>query len=78
MAAVTATAVAVSRGARGPPACGRPLSEALRPVSEAAATGKALTAVPELPGDETLRPVSEAVRALLGVLGSGERLTANG
>jgi hypothetical protein len=44
-------------------------------VSEAAATGSALAAVPELPDDETLGPVSEAVRALLGVLGTGERLT---
>jgi hypothetical protein len=31
--------------------------------------------VPDLPDDETLSPVSEAVRALLGVLGTGERLT---
>jgi hypothetical protein len=28
-----------------------------------------------LPDDETLSPVSEAVRALLAVLGTGERLT---
>ncbi len=28
----------------------------------------------ELPDDETLKPVTEAVRALLGVLASGERL----
>jgi hypothetical protein len=30
---------------------------------------------PGLPEDETLGPVTEAVRALLGVLGTGERLT---
>jgi len=30
---------------------------------------------PELPDDETLKPVTDAVRALLGVLGTGERLT---
>jgi hypothetical protein len=41
----------------------------------AAATGSARTAALELPDDQTLRPVSEAVRALLGVLGTGERLT---
>jgi hypothetical protein len=31
-----------------------------------------------LPDDETLKPVTEAARALLGVFGTGERLTANG
>jgi hypothetical protein len=31
-----------------------------------------------LPDDETLKPVTEAARALLGVLGTGQRLTANG
>ena len=35
-------------------------------------------ASPELPDDETLKPVTEAIRALLGVFGSGQRLTANG
>ena len=44
-------------------------------MSEAAATGSALAETPELPDDETLKPVSDAVRALLGVLGTGERLT---
>ena len=33
---------------------------------------------PELPDDETLKPVTDAVRALLGVLGTGERLTVLG
>ena len=33
---------------------------------------------PELPDDETLKPVTEAVRALLAVFGTGQRLTANG
>jgi len=32
----------------------------------------------ELPDDETLAPVTEAVRALLGVLASGERLGGRG
>jgi hypothetical protein len=53
----------------------RQLCDALRAVSEAAATGSALAKAPELPDDETLRPVTDAVRALLGVLGTGERLT---
>ena len=72
MDAITATALDVSRGAAVSPAGVRQLSEALRAVSEAAAsTGTALTAAPEWPEDETLGPVTEAVRALLGVLGTG-------
>ena len=82
MDAITSTAVAVSRGAVPSGDGGRLLSEALREISEAAATGKATgkehQASPELPDDETLKPVTEAVRALLGVFGSGQRLTANG
>ena len=75
MDAGTATALAVSRGAHVSPSGVRQLSDALRAVSEAATTGSALVETPELPDDETLRPVTEAVRALLGVLGTGERLT---
>ena len=75
MDAGTATALAVSRGAHVSPSGVRQLSDALRAVSEAAATGSALAETPELPDDETLRPVTNAVRALLGVLGTGERLT---
>jgi uncharacterized membrane protein YccC len=75
MDAITATALAVSGGAEVPRSGVRQLCDALRAVSEAAATGSALAAAPELPDDETLRPMSEAVRALLGVLGTGERLT---
>jgi len=75
MDAITATALAVSRGAQVPPSGVRQLCDALRAVSEAAATGSALAEPPELPDDETLRPVTDAVRALLGVLGTGERLT---
>jgi uncharacterized membrane protein YccC len=75
MDAITATALAVSRGAQVPPSGVRQLCDALRAVSEAAATGSALAKAPELPDDETLRPVTDAVRALLGVLGTGERLT---
>jgi uncharacterized membrane protein YccC len=75
MDAITATALAVSRGAQVPPSGVRQLCDALRAVSEAAATGSALAEPPDLPDDETLRPVTDAVRALLGVLGTGERLT---
>jgi uncharacterized membrane protein YccC len=75
MDAITATALAVSGGAEVPQSGVRQLCDALRAVSEAAATGSALAAAPKLPDDETLKPVSEAVRALLGVLGTGERLT---
>ena len=75
MDAITATALAVSRGAQVPASGVRQLCDALRAVSEAAATGSALAKAPELPEDETLRPVTDAVRALLGVLGTGERLT---
>jgi hypothetical protein len=75
MDAITATALAVSRGARVSPAGVRQLCDALRAVGEAAATGSALAEAPQLPDDETLGPVTDAVRALLGVLGTGERLT---
>ena len=78
MDAVTSTALAVSRGARVPASGVHQLAAALRAVSEAASTGKPLETVPELPDDETLKPVTEAVRALLGVLGSGQRLRARG
>ena len=77
MDAITSTAVAVSRGATVSPAGVRVLSEALRAVSEAASTGTALAEAPEWPDDETLRPVTEALRALLGVFGPDQRLTAN-
>jgi Flp pilus assembly protein TadB len=75
MDAITATALAVSRGATVPASGVQQLCDALQAVSEAAAAGSALVKAPELPEDETLGPVTEAVRALLGVLGTGERLT---
>ena len=78
MDAVTSTAVAVRRGAPVSPQGVQMLCDALRAVSEAASTGKGLEDEPELPEDETLKPVTEAVRALLAVLGSGQRLTARG
>ena len=78
MDAVTATAGAVSRGARVPASGVGMLAAALRAVSEAAATGAALTSPPELPSDDMLESVTEAVRALLSVLGSGPRLVGDG
>jgi len=74
--AVTAVALAVSRGATVPEAGVRQLCGALKAVSEAASEGTPLPASIELPDDETLKPVTEAVRALLGVLASGERLSS--
>jgi uncharacterized membrane protein YccC len=77
MDAVTSVALAVSHGARVPPSGVRLLSAALRAVSEAAAAGTPVQTPPELPEDETLKPITEAVRALLGVLGSGQLLTTH-
>ena len=79
MDVATATALAIRQGAPALPPDGvRMLCAALRAVSEAAASGTALTAPPELPDDQTLKPVTEAVRALLGVFGTGQRLTLGG
>ena len=47
-------------------------------VLEAASTATPLPTDLELPDDETLKPITEAVRALLGVLASGERLGGPG
>jgi hypothetical protein len=72
--AVTAVSLAVGRGARVPPEGVGQLCQALDAVSQAASDGTPVPASLELPDDETLQPVTEAVRALLGVLASGERL----
>jgi uncharacterized membrane protein YccC len=73
--AVTAVSLAVSRGASAPsPAGVQLLCAALDAISEAGSAGIPPPAGLELPDDETLQPVTEAVRALLGVLASGERL----
>jgi uncharacterized membrane protein YccC len=74
--AVTAVSLAVSRGATVPEAGVRQLCGALGAVSEAASEGTPLPTSIELPDDETLKPITEAVRALLGVLASGERLSS--
>ena len=73
MDVTAATALSVRQsGASVPPAGVRQLTGALRAVSEAAATGTALSKsldLPELPDDSVLKPVTGAVRALLGVVG---------
>jgi uncharacterized membrane protein YccC len=74
--AATAVALAVGRGARVPSEGVEQLCQALDAVSQAASDGVPVPASLELPDDETLQPVSEAVRALLGVLASGERLSS--
>jgi uncharacterized membrane protein YccC len=71
--AVTAVSVAVSRGATVPEQGVGQLCQALDAVSQAGSAGTPLPASIELPDDETLKPITEAVRALLGVLASGER-----
>ena len=74
--AVTAVSLAVGRGARVPEAGVGMLCGALNAVARAASDGTPVPASIELPDDETLAPVTEAVRALLGVLASGDRLGA--
>ena len=76
MQAVTATALAVRQGASVPAAGVGQLASVLGAISDAAANGTAVPQVGGLPEDETLKPVTEAVRALLGVLNSGDRLGA--
>ena len=76
MQAVTATALAARRGASVPADGVRQLAAVLRAIGAAAAEGTAVPQVGELPADETLKPVTEAIRALLGVLNSGDRLNA--
>jgi uncharacterized membrane protein YccC len=72
--AVTSVSLTVGRGASVPPAGVSQLCAALDAISSAAPAGKPVPAGLELPDDETLQPVTEAVRALLGVLASGQRL----
>jgi uncharacterized membrane protein YccC len=76
MDAATAQALAASRGAAAPPPEGaRCLGSVLRETGEAAATGAPMPPADTLPSDEALAPVTEAVKALLGVLRTGERFT---
>jgi hypothetical protein len=74
--AVTAVALAVGRGARVPRSGVEQLCQALDAVARAGSDGTPVPGSLELPDDETLQPITEAVRALLGVLASGERLSS--
>jgi uncharacterized membrane protein YccC len=80
MDAITSAGLAASQdpGQAASPAGVRRLGDALRVIEEAARTGMPLAEVPGLPDEEVLKPVSEAIRALLGVLGPGQRLTLEG
>jgi uncharacterized membrane protein YccC len=72
MDAVTATTVAISRGAPRPaPGSVRQLSAALRGVADAIESG-AMPPSHELPADPALQPVAAAVRSVLAVLTPGE------
>jgi len=80
MDAITSAGLAASQdqGQAASPDGVRRLGDALRVIEEAARTGMPLAEVPGLPDEEVLKPVSEAIRALLGVLGPGQRLTLEG
>jgi uncharacterized membrane protein YccC len=73
--AVTATVVAIKRGAPAPaPAAVGQLTSELRAVAEAMAAGLALPPTARaLPGDEVLEPVTAAVRSVLAVLTPADR-----
>ena len=78
MDTATALALAVSRGAPAPSADGvHSLSSALREASAAATSGSPVRWIPaeELPSEVSLAAVTESLKALLGVLRTGERLT---
>jgi uncharacterized membrane protein YccC len=72
--AVASVSLAVSHGATVPASGVDQLCRAMDAIGEAAPAGKPVPGGLELPDDETLKPITEAVRALLGVLASGERL----
>jgi uncharacterized membrane protein YccC len=73
MDAVTATTVAISRGAPRPaPESVRRLTAALRGVADAIAAGVVPSGHHELPADPELQPVTAAVHAVLSVLTPGD------
>jgi Flp pilus assembly protein TadB len=74
--AVTAVSLAAGRGARVPSEGVEQLCQALEAVSRAASDAVPVPASLKLPDDETLQPVTAAVRAMLGVLATGERLSS--
>ncbi|HEX4656385.1 MAG TPA: FUSC family protein [Streptosporangiaceae bacterium] len=69
--AVTATAVAISRGAPAPsPDAVYQLTDALCGVADAIDAGVPPPRAGDLPADETLKPVTDAVRPVLALLAS--------
>jgi hypothetical protein len=69
---VTATAVALGRGATPPaPAAVHQLSGALRAVADAIETGTRPRPAGPLPADSQLEPVTAAVRSVLSMLTPG-------
>ncbi|MGD0706252.1 MAG: FUSC family protein [Trebonia sp.] len=79
MDAVTATAVALGRGASPPsPASVHQLSGALRAVADAIETGTRPRPAGPLPADPQLEPVTDAVRSVLSMLTPGGGDAARG
>jgi uncharacterized membrane protein YccC len=77
MDAITATVVAISRGAPQPaPDSVHRLSGALRALADAMDAGVVLDTPGDLPDDPELQTVTAAVRSVLGVLTSGRRPAA--
>lgn len=76
--AVTAAAVAISRGAPAPsPGAVRQLAAVLDAVADAIDAGMP-PRIGELPGDQAFKPVTEAVKAALSVLRPGPQPTRPG
>jgi hypothetical protein len=74
--AVTATAVAITRGARAPsPAAVRQLSTVLAVVADQVEGAAGRPSEMTLPSEEPLSAVTEAVRSVLSVLGGKNRPT---
>ncbi len=79
MDAVTATAVAIGRGAQPPSAASvRQLSGALRAIADAIESGRPLRSAVPLPADPPLEPVTAAVRSVLSMLTRGGGDAARG
>lgn len=79
MDAVTATAVALGRGATPPsPAAVHQLTGALRAVADAIESGMAPRPAGPLPADRQLEPVTDAVRSVLSMLTRGGGDAARG
>lgn len=79
MDAVTATTIAISRGAPAPsPDSVRRLTATLRGVADAMTAGVVSPSHGELPADPELQPVTSAVRSVLAVLTRGQSRTQGG